>query len=213
MNKTNGFNQYPDHLLLPDEHLKKITNKFYNNHGKIEVVGHPAFENVNLKYRKKCDKILIIDQPLSENNLTLGYTEFDFYKTMIKFLKLNSIDFKNVDIVVHPFRKNILKSKLPDFKNYVYSPINFSYNLVVGMFSSLMIYEFLSGSNVVSFQPKKHCPDPCPLSYHKKIKKFHSLSAFNVAFKKKQLILKKSPLKIFDKSLEKLSKILLFENS
>ena len=94
LNKTNGFNQYPDHLLLPDEYLKKITNKFYDNHGKIEVVGHPAFENVNFKYRKKCDKILIIDQPLSENNLTLGYTEFDFYETMIKFLKLNSIDLK-----------------------------------------------------------------------------------------------------------------------
>ena len=39
LNKTNGFNQYPDHLLLPDEYLKKITNKFYDNHG-IEVVGH-----------------------------------------------------------------------------------------------------------------------------------------------------------------------------
>jgi len=207
--RTNGYKNYPDILLLPDNLCMKTAVQQMVPKDLIVIVGHPGFEKEETIRPKAPKRFLIIDQPLSEIKLNLGYNEFDFYNIVFKTLDLLNISYTEIDIVVHPSRKIKLCKKLPFKLTYIKGEVTQQYEFVLGIFSSLLIEEFYKGSNIISIQPILHDCDPFPLSAQKKIRRFSNSNDLGNYFETNNSINIKNKINPFLGSTSKLSNILL----
>jgi hypothetical protein len=185
-----GLFKTPTELWVLDNIAKQDAINAGINTGIIKISGQPDFELILKKFRNNWmispkKGVLFCDQLVEKHyGIKLGYTEKTSWDLLVKarteHLELQS----QLYLGLHPTRK--INTYPSEDKYIIASDIEKVFqnvNVVIGMFSTLLIKAFLIGKQVITLQPGSSEIDLCPLSRNGYISRVRQKIDFHNAVK------------------------------
>ena len=164
---TNGNDAaFPDRILVPDALARAGAEQEGIPRSRLSVVGHPAWEDVPYLPPGDAGRAVFISQPIASDYGRLrGYTEREAFALTVEAMTDPQCPYRSLLLAAHP-RERWDPSDLPSGATVASSSdaAVAACDIVLGMFSSLLMHCFLSGRRTISVQPRGATSDWCVLS-------------------------------------------------
>ena len=189
-----GEIDFPDKILTLDGNARRDMILEGIPENLICTIGQPYFEAClrsmsgrrNHGLHKK--GVLLVTQPVSVHvGKEYGYDEEDFVSGCLEAWKQAGLPWGKLNIVIHPAENpaayhSLLEQYSRDISIVKNSTLDIlEHDLVVGMYSSLLIQAFLADVPVVSFQPGA-LSDMCHLSKEGHIRRYTQIDGLSAIF-------------------------------
>ncbi|WP_372766427.1 hypothetical protein [Pseudoalteromonas sp.] len=189
----------PDKVLLPDQNALIEFSQLVSKKVELIACGQPylaQFRKLSRQTkRSKNLKVLLISEPIStslnkeQKNALYGFDEKHLLKSTIKVLNLLKVNYK-LTVKLHP-KEIKFKNKHEKRAQFINKAITFqqlaSYDIIIGMHSTMLITAYLIGLKVIIFHPNgiNHF-DHCMLSRFNYLKRITTNFALLKALKRRK---------------------------
>lgn len=150
----------PEKLIVIDEQAAQAAMAEDIPRDIMEILGQPAWEQVEILPPADRRDVLFISQPIRRNyGMSLGYTEQTVWELFVETMQSYPDLFRNVYYSAHP-DDDTPPPEMPGVEVVLSGSATLAkVGTAVGMFSSLVTDALLAGRHVVSFLPNNSGPE------------------------------------------------------
>lgn len=153
---------WPDAVLVIDEGARREAAAEGIPASKLVIAGQPAWEQAIPLPEGDMGHVLFVDQPIRDRvGSGLGYDEYSAFAILEHGIRTSAGRWRAAMVCLHPERRGVSPfpvEPIPSAEGLARAEV------VVGMFSSLMLDAFLGGKRVLSLQPGLRSGNRDPLS-------------------------------------------------